>query len=121
MLRTLIRLSSCNCKKIPQNISTRTIKISRKLYADDKKADNKVLMVKDPFETIQNRNRKTYLEMVNIFVNRNNVYRSGHVEFIYSALKNMESFGVNKDLEVYKALIDVLPKGNPRLKCCKLC
>ncbi|KAJ8916863.1 hypothetical protein NQ315_005870 [Exocentrus adspersus] len=49
--------------------------------------------------------------MVKIFVNRDHVYRRGHVEFIYSALKNMKEFGVHKDLEVYKALIDVLPKG----------
>ncbi|KRT81824.1 hypothetical protein AMK59_6248, partial [Oryctes borbonicus] len=39
------------------------------------------------------------------------VHRRGHVEFIYSALKNMEEYGVHKDIEVYKALIDVLPKG----------
>lgn len=37
--------------------------------------------------------------------------RRGHVEFIYAALRHMEEFGVHKDLEVYKSLIDVLPKG----------
>lgn len=63
------------------------------------------------FEYIKDKNRNTYLEMVKIFVNRDQVHRRGHVEFIYSALKNMEQFGVHKDLQVYKALIDVLPKG----------
>ncbi|XP_044263668.1 evolutionarily conserved signaling intermediate in Toll pathway, mitochondrial [Tribolium madens] len=63
------------------------------------------------FEEIETKNKNTYLDMIHIFINRDNVYRRGHVEFIYSALKNMEQFGVHKDIEVYKALIDVLPKG----------
>ncbi|XP_057653533.1 evolutionarily conserved signaling intermediate in Toll pathway, mitochondrial [Diorhabda carinulata] len=69
------------------------------------------LTLKDSFENIQNKNKNSYLEMVKIFINRDHIYRRGHVEFIYSALKNMEEFGVNRDLEVYKSLIDILPKG----------
>ncbi|KAJ3650243.1 hypothetical protein Zmor_021941 [Zophobas morio] len=73
--------------------------------------ESKELQRLTSFENVENKNRDTYLDMIRIFINRNHVYRRGHVEFIYSALKNMESFGVQKDLEVYKALIDVLPKG----------
>lgn len=40
-----------------------------------------------------------------------NVHRRNHVEFIYAALRNMESFGVHRDIEVYKALMNVMPKG----------
>ena len=35
----------------------------------------------------------------------------GAVEFILVALKNMKSYGVERDLEVYKSLMDILPKG----------
>ncbi|KAG0712383.1 Evolutionarily conserved signaling intermediate in Toll pathway, mitochondrial [Chionoecetes opilio] len=35
----------------------------------------------------------------------------GHVEFIYSALKLLEEYGVQKDLEVYKRLLDLMPKA----------
>ncbi|XP_045476027.1 evolutionarily conserved signaling intermediate in Toll pathway, mitochondrial [Harmonia axyridis] len=63
------------------------------------------------FERIENKNKNTYLDMVKIFINRDQIYRRGHVEFVHSALKHMEEFGVHKDLEVYRALIDVLPKG----------
>lgn len=77
----------------------------------EEKKDQKALVLKEFFENVENKNKNTYLEMVKIFVNRDHIYRRGHVEFIYSALKNMEEFGVHKDLEVYKALIDVLPKG----------
>lgn len=63
------------------------------------------------FEKLENKNKNSYLEMIKVFINRDSVHRRGHVEFIYAALKNMENYGVQKDLEVYKALVDILPKG----------
>ncbi|XP_018574969.1 evolutionarily conserved signaling intermediate in Toll pathway, mitochondrial [Anoplophora glabripennis] len=89
----------------------RTVHTSLTNYEEKKEKSQKAVVHRDSFQEIENKNKNTYLEMVKIFVNRDNVYRRGHVEFIYSALKNMEEFGVHKDLEVYKALIDVLPKG----------
>lgn len=70
----------------------------------------KAIAFRGSFETVDNKNRQTYLDVIHIFENKS-IHRRGHVEFIYAALKNMESFGVHQDLEVYKALIDVLPKG----------
>ncbi|XP_017046632.1 evolutionarily conserved signaling intermediate in Toll pathway, mitochondrial [Drosophila ficusphila] len=66
--------------------------------------------VRNPFATAQDRTKNTYLTMVEIFQERD-VHRRNHVEFIYAALKNMADFGVERDLEVYKALINVMPKG----------
>ncbi|KAJ8946801.1 hypothetical protein NQ314_008785 [Rhamnusium bicolor] len=80
-------------------------------YEEKNDREYGALVHRNAFQEVDNKNKNTYLEMVKIFINRDNVYRRGHVEFIYSALKNMEEFGVQKDLEVYKALIDVLPKG----------
>ncbi|XP_062557224.1 evolutionarily conserved signaling intermediate in Toll pathway, mitochondrial [Armigeres subalbatus] len=62
------------------------------------------------FEHVANKDKKTYTEMVRVFESRS-VHRRNHVEFIYAALKHMEEFGVHKDLEVYKTLINVMPKG----------
>uniref|UniRef100_A0A0A9XBY9 Evolutionarily conserved signaling intermediate in Toll pathway, mitochondrial n=3 Tax=Lygus hesperus TaxID=30085 RepID=A0A0A9XBY9_LYGHE len=62
------------------------------------------------FQSIEVKTKDTYLEMLHIYKDRERL-RRGHVEFIYSALKYMKEFGVEKDLEIYKALIDVLPKG----------
>lgn len=70
----------------------------------------KSLVTKDFFESIQNKSKDTFLELIRVFESRD-VHRRGHVEFIYAALRHMDEFGVNKDLEVYKALIDILPKG----------
>uniref|UniRef100_A0A1B0G104 Evolutionarily conserved signaling intermediate in Toll pathway, mitochondrial n=1 Tax=Glossina morsitans morsitans TaxID=37546 RepID=A0A1B0G104_GLOMM len=50
------------------------------------------------------------MSMVEIFTERD-IRRRNHVEFIYAALKHMAEFGVERDLDVYKALINVLPKG----------
>jgi signaling intermediate in Toll pathway protein len=67
-------------------------------------------VTKDFFESIQNKSKDTFLELIRVFESRD-VHRRGHVEFIYAALRHMDEFGVNKDLEVYKSLIDILPKG----------
>lgn len=116
------------CKKLILNLftysqSTRyNVAIARRTYQktsinyaqnkkkeDDKKPPSEVT-VKHTFENAQVKNRNTYMDMVQLYIDHD-VHRRGHVEFIYSALKNMESFNVHKDLEVYKSLIDVLPKG----------
>ena len=39
------------------------------------------------------------------------VHKRGHVEFIYAALKEMEAFGVHKDIEAYKKVLGVFPVG----------
>ena len=44
-----------------------------------------------------------------IFKNRD-IRRRGAVEFIEAARKHMKEFGVEKDLDVYKSLIDIMPK-----------
>lgn len=70
----------------------------------------KSLMVQGQFEDVKVKNREQFVDMVKIFEGKS-VHRRNHVEFIYAALKNMREFGVNSDIEVYKALIDVMPKG----------
>lgn len=65
---------------------------------------------RNPFETITSKNKETYLTMLEIFENRD-IRRRNHVEFIYAALKSMAEFNVEYDLEVYKAIINVMPKG----------
>ena len=48
--------------------------------------------------------------MIDIFINKD-VNRRNHTEFIYAALKSMKEYGVQRDLIVYKKLIEVMPKG----------
>lgn len=68
------------------------------------------LMIMGNFEDVAVKNRQSFLNMVKLFEGRS-VHRRNHVEFIYAALKNMREFGVNTDIEVYRALIEVMPKG----------
>lgn len=92
------------------NLQIRCFKtnVNRLYYAENNKS--KEIALRGTFESTEKKTKNTYLELINIYVNKD-VHRRGHVEFIYSALKNMEQFGVQKDLEVYKSLINVLPKG----------
>ncbi|XP_055617891.1 evolutionarily conserved signaling intermediate in Toll pathway, mitochondrial [Toxorhynchites rutilus septentrionalis] len=73
-------------------------------------SDTKLVVRTQFFEHVSQKDKKTYIEMVRVFEDRS-VHRRNHVEFIYAALKHMEEFGVQRDLEVYKALINVMPKG----------
>ncbi|XP_058811693.1 evolutionarily conserved signaling intermediate in Toll pathway, mitochondrial [Topomyia yanbarensis] len=76
----------------------------------ENRSETKLMLRTQFFEHVSKRDKQTYIDMVRVFEGRN-VHRRNHVEFIYAALKHMEEFGVNKDLEVYKALINVMPKG----------
>lgn len=97
-------------KKDPLMNFKRCLRLSQ-ICPKNEEDSSKELLTQVSFENMKEKNRNTYLEMIRIFVDRSSVNRRGHVEFIYAALKNMEDFGVQKDLQVYKALIDVLPKG----------
>ncbi|XP_075159755.1 evolutionarily conserved signaling intermediate in Toll pathway, mitochondrial [Haematobia irritans] len=66
--------------------------------------------VRNPFSSASEKTKDVYMSMVNIFSERD-VHRRNHVEFIYAAMKHMSEFGVEHDLDVYKALINVMPKG----------
>ncbi|XP_030052832.1 evolutionarily conserved signaling intermediate in Toll pathway, mitochondrial [Microcaecilia unicolor] len=55
------------------------------------------------------RNKATFSQVVDVFCKKD-VRRRGHVEFIYAALQKMPEFGVERDLRVYNALLDVFPK-----------
>lgn len=75
------------------------------------KEPNQLVVTSSTFNAPEgDRNKDTFLEAVKIYTTRPGPRRS-QVEFIYSALKHMEEFGVHRDLQAYKEIIDILPKG----------
>lgn len=58
----------------------------------------------------EDKSKETFLAACQVFKDRSRHLR-GHVEFIYAALRHMEEFGVQKDLETYKELLNLMPKG----------
>lgn len=115
VLVKLIRSNSLNYVNknvvhyISPNISRRFIYNTVKLKTKDKNSP-KSLIPKSIFDNIDVKNKQSFQDMLTIFEGRD-IHRRGHVEFIYAALKNMKDFGVHKDLDTYKKLIDILPKG----------
>ena len=55
------------------------------------------------------KNKDAFLEAIKMYSTRRGSKR-GQVEFIYAALKYMEEFGVHRELEAYKKILDTLPK-----------
>lgn len=68
------------------------------------------LMIRGQFNQLENKSRESFLGMVHMFTQRDK-HRRHHVEFIYAALKHMEEFGVERDLEIYREILNVMPKG----------
>lgn len=68
------------------------------------------LMLRGDFDRIAVKNRETFLQMIHMFIERDK-HRRHHCEFIYAALKHMKEFGVERDMEVYKEIFHVFPKG----------
>ncbi|KAF8373099.1 hypothetical protein PRIPAC_79528 [Pristionchus pacificus] len=62
------------------------------------------------FDTVprEERNKKAFHAAITIFKERRS---RQHVEFIHSALKYVKEFGVHKELDTYKALLNIFPKG----------
>lgn len=56
------------------------------------------------------RNKETFHKVLKVFLQNNETYRRGHVEMIYAALDQMKMFGVQRDLESYKKLVELFPK-----------
>ncbi|CAG7819738.1 unnamed protein product [Allacma fusca] len=71
---------------------------------------NSAVITKTFFDDMKRKNKETFLASIDVFIMRDK-YLRGHVEFIYAALKNMKEFGVHRDLDAYKKLLNVFPKG----------
>jgi len=56
------------------------------------------------------KNKEGFLALVSAFRSGKGP-RRGHVEFINTAMRHLQEFGLHKDLESYKALLQVFPKG----------
>ncbi|XP_022188581.2 evolutionarily conserved signaling intermediate in Toll pathway, mitochondrial-like [Nilaparvata lugens] len=76
-------------------------------FADDEKSRLPKL---NEFSGVEDKSKDVFLEVINNYEARE-VHKRNHVEFIYGALKQMKDFGLERDLEVYKALVNVMPKG----------
>lgn len=81
---------------------------SKQSNGNDQTENN--LMLRGDFDRIAVKNRETFLQMIHMFIERDK-HRRHHCEFIYAALKHMKEFGVERDMEVYKEVMHVFPKG----------
>ncbi|XP_033755411.1 evolutionarily conserved signaling intermediate in Toll pathway, mitochondrial-like [Pecten maximus] len=58
------------------------------------------------------KNKTNFLKALRVYEEREKVYHRGLVEFLGTGLDNIKEWGVHKDKEVYKALLEIIPKGN---------
>ncbi|PAV57462.1 hypothetical protein WR25_26886 isoform A [Diploscapter pachys] len=69
-----------------------------------------VVRAEDKYNTVPplERNKETFMAIIKLFKDHRG---RNHVDFINVSRANMKDFGVHKDLDVYKALLQVFPEG----------
>lgn len=91
--------------------SYRWIFTSSSCYNGDSELTEKDLAPRvNYFQQLRHKDRQTFILAINAYSSTDKLKR-GHMEFIYAALKSMPDFGVERDIEVYKKIMDVFPKG----------
>lgn len=83
---------------------------SFKAKSNDNAENRKIILRSKLFQEVKEKNKATFYEMLNMFEN-NNANRRGIIEFIYAAMRHLEEFGVHRDVDTYKKLMDLFPKG----------
>ncbi|XP_015180111.1 PREDICTED: evolutionarily conserved signaling intermediate in Toll pathway, mitochondrial [Polistes dominula] len=66
-------------------------------------------LVKYMFENAKEKKKETFLEIIRTY--EQDKHRRGQIEFIKLALKYMKAYGLHRDLEAYKAILNIFPKG----------
>lgn len=106
LLRQL-QLHACRTSSMSEGLS-RFISTTPPVHIT-KSQIKKDIAIKDKYFEQEIKNKETFLELLEVFKSKK--YKTGHNEFIYAALNRMEDYGVDEDLECYKQIIDVMPKG----------
>ncbi|KAK0400290.1 hypothetical protein QR680_003441 [Steinernema hermaphroditum] len=101
--RLLVRTTLQSTRQLPSS----SCKTERRREPSDR-----LLHVDQQFSSVpkEERNRVTFHAAIDLF-RHNRTQTRGHVEFINTALNYLKEYGLHKDLETYKALLNVFPKG----------
>jgi len=77
----------------------------------EEKEEKSIMVKENLFKSMEQKDKETFYTALEMYMDQTNKHRRGHVEFIYAALRHVNDFGVHKDVETYKKLMDVFPKG----------
>lgn len=107
-------VTSCTSKAFHTGTCASTTKPTTWTNKNDKSKDSssKALVTYDDlFEKAskESKTKATFNKVLDVFCKKD-IRRRGHVEFIYTALRKMPEFGVERDIAVYNKILDVFPK-----------
>uniref|UniRef100_A0A1I7YPU6 Evolutionarily conserved signaling intermediate in Toll pathway, mitochondrial n=1 Tax=Steinernema glaseri TaxID=37863 RepID=A0A1I7YPU6_9BILA len=109
-------MNPCRSVLCQGRLLTRAILQTNRSFAVDsevkREASERLLHVDEQFSSVprEGRNRVTFHAAIDLF-RQNRTQTRGHVEFINTALNYIKEYGLHKDLDTYKALLNVFPKG----------
>ena len=120
--RTITKIYDRSAVLTSRCLPTVTV-ISRSHFLDardkdhEEKSKSLIISHQQLFEELaaKEKNKRTFVKALSIYLKRHGVHRRGHVEFIYASLDKMKEFGVERDIDVYKQIIGLFPKGKMRV------
>ncbi|CAG0919435.1 unnamed protein product [Notodromas monacha] len=86
----------------PVSKSFHTSKAFRERIKQEQQPETR-LSIKKMFAN-EDKAKETFLEAIEYFTRQDVTHRRGHVEFIYAALKEMEPYGLNRNLNLVGGL-----------------
>ena len=107
LLKAIDRAST-NWQVLPTLSSRRSVQTTSGLLQEPNKSSRALILY--AFDHVNNKSKDDFLDILHTYESQEPT-RRGHVDFIIAAMNYMDEFGVNEDLEVYKKLLDVMPKG----------
>ncbi|KAL5019219.1 hypothetical protein ScPMuIL_004941 [Solemya velum] len=84
-------------RKVVETHEEKKLRLKSEVYFDETAKDGK--------------NIETFKAAIDMYIDRESLYRRGHVEFAYAAMSRLHEFGAHKDLATYKKILEILPAG----------
>ena len=91
--------------------SSRCQKRTAEVYVQQAKQFLEERQLFEDLAKTESKSKKTFLKILDIYLQRQGVHRRGHVEFIQAAMLQLNKYGVQRDIDVYKKLFELFPQG----------
>lgn len=94
-----------------KEVEKETDYVARHAHVPRQDVDPKdVILAERKWFNDEDKDKETFLTKIEEFTKTIRIRRHGQVEFIYAAIRVMKDYGVHKDLQAYKAMMDIFPK-----------
>ncbi|XP_067673383.1 evolutionarily conserved signaling intermediate in Toll pathway, mitochondrial-like [Haliotis asinina] len=105
--KLIVQQQHVQCRSL--HTSSNSLARDIQTYKTEQQLQSKAAEHFDEVARLREANKMSFEIAVDMYIAKESVYRRGHVEFLYSALRRMKDFKVANDLATYKKLLEIFP------------